>query len=114
MQSVFAATTLFDPLLSGCVGFQNTSSMGFIEVVFLLLMLFSLLLSFPWISPVIDLHLKLLSESKLYRINGVPDVDAARRALISKLQLQIAPLCPSKDPIQSPVSPFLGIGVESV
>lgn len=41
------------------------------------------------------------------------DADAARRALVSRQQLHTAPLCPSKVPIQSPVSPFLSIGVES-
>ena len=38
---------------------------------------------------------------------------AAFRALLSKQQLQTAPLWPSKVPIQSPVSPFLSIGLES-
>ena len=38
---------------------------------------------------------------------------AARKALVSKQQLHTAPLCPSNVPIQSPVSPFLSIGLES-
>lgn len=38
---------------------------------------------------------------------------AARKALVSRQQLQTAPLCPSKVPIQSPVSPFLSIGLAS-
>lgn len=42
------------------------------------------------------------------------DPDAARNALVSRQQLQTAPLCPSKVPIQSPVSPFLSIGRQSV
>lgn len=41
------------------------------------------------------------------------DADAARNALLSRQQLHTAPLCPSNVPIQSPVSPFLSIGVES-
>lgn len=41
------------------------------------------------------------------------DADAARKAFVSKQQLHTAPLCPSKVPIQSPVSPFLSIGLES-
>ena len=39
--------------------------------------------------------------------------DAARKALVSRQQLHTAPLCPSNVPIQSPVSPFLSIGLES-
>jgi hypothetical protein len=39
---------------------------------------------------------------------------AARKALASKQQLQTAPLCPSNVPIQSPVSPFLNIGLASI
>jgi hypothetical protein len=39
---------------------------------------------------------------------------AARKALASKQQLQTAPLCPSNVPIQSPVSPFLSIGLASI
>lgn len=39
--------------------------------------------------------------------------DAARKAFVSKQQLQTAPLWPSKVPTQSPVSPFLSMGLES-
>ena len=39
--------------------------------------------------------------------------DAARKAFVSKQQLHTAPLCPSNVPIQSPVSPFLSMGLES-
>lgn len=42
------------------------------------------------------------------------EADAARKALLSRQQLHTAPLCPSKVPIQSPVSPFLNIGLESI
>jgi len=41
------------------------------------------------------------------------EADAARNALLSRQELQTAPLCPSNVPIQSPVSPFLNIGCES-
>lgn len=55
---------------------------------------------------------KLLNQRKTYAEKSAEPV-AARRALVSKQQLHTAPLCPSNVPIQSPVSPFLSMGLES-
>jgi len=58
------------------------------------------------------MHYKAREIINSYAVKSAEPV-AARKALVSKQQLHTAPLCPSNVPIQSPVSPFLSIGLES-